>query len=310
MFEWCCRCQTADWRAHRKVCITPVDRKQRVVDLVMTQMKNAHALWDSTRVISLGAQAEADLLIIAFPLKEKVEIERLDMMARAFSRTAEYSKALEYFERLLALYDPVDERKEHTRAKICIADMDVVLKHFDKAKVRYKEVFSIGEDDGNFEFHSKSCLGLCRVEKEAGNKARALEFAEQALAAADLLLDIDYSKQRDQAQALVEIISLLDLESKKFDENLITRLHDLAKALDTKEPGGTSWCVKAAEIQWRRHWHMSRWIQCANACMKTMQLAQEDRFKQKPDVQKASEAALQAITELQGLGFIAMNPGR
>jgi hypothetical protein len=46
-------------------------------------MVDAHDRWDSTRVLSLGEKAESDLAIIDFPLKEKVEIELLEMMARA-----------------------------------------------------------------------------------------------------------------------------------------------------------------------------------------------------------------------------------
>jgi tetratricopeptide (TPR) repeat protein len=310
MFEWCCRCQTADWKKHKKICITPIDRKLRIQDLVLTQMVDAFDRWDSARVISLGAQAEADLLIIYFPLKEKVEGELLEMMARAFARTAQYSTSLEYFERLLLLFDPKEKYNEHTRTQIRIADMHVSLNQFDKAKVIYTNVHAIGERDGNFEFHSKSCLGLCRVEKEAGNKTRAIEFAHQALIAADLLLDGEYSKARDQAQAIIEIINFSDMKSEEFDETLLTRLDELTTAVDANEEGGSSLCVKSADLQWRRHWYMSRWLECANACAKVMRLANQSRFRQTQDVQSISVEANQIIETLYGLGLIAMNPER
>jgi tetratricopeptide (TPR) repeat protein len=282
----------------------------------------AHDTWDSKRVLSLGEQAEADLLIIDFPLKEKVKIEMFEMMARAWSRTAQYSKARDYFERLLALFDPVDKHKEHTRTQMRIADMCISVGDVEKAKVLYKQVYAIGERDGNFEYHSKACLGLSRIEKQepqGGDGSRtkrkkrlkkAMTLAKQALIAAELMLDRDYGKQRDAAQAIISIIDLSDITSVHFDETLITRLEEFTTAVDATEEGGSSLCVKAAEIQWRREWAMSRWSQCANACAKTMRLASQTRFKQNPDVQAVYAKAFQAVETLNGLGFITMNPER
>ena len=282
----------------------------------------AHDTWDSKRVLSLGEQAEADLLIIDFPLKEKVKIEMLEMMARAFSRTAQYSKSRDYFERLLALFDPVDKHKEHTRTQMRIADMCISVGDVEKAKVLYSQVYTVGERDGNFEFHSKACLGLSTIEKQepqGGDGSRtkrkkrlkkAMTLAKQALIAAELMLDGDYGKERDAAQAIISIIDLSDITSEHFDETLITRLEEFTTAVDATEEGGSSLCVKAAEIQWRREWAMSRWSQCANACAKTMRLASQTRFKQNPDVQAFYEKAFQAVETLNGLGFVTLNPER
>jgi tetratricopeptide (TPR) repeat protein len=282
----------------------------------------AHDTWDSKRVLSLGEQAEADLLIIDFPLKEKVKIEMFEMMARAWSRTAQYAKARDYFERLLALFDPVTKHKEHTRTQMRIADMCISVGDVEKAKVLYSQVYTVGERDGNFEFHSKACLGLSTIEKQepqGGDGSRtkrkkrlkkAMTLAKQALIAAELMLDRDYGKQRDAAQAIISIIDLSDITSVHFDETLITRLEEFTTAVDATEEGGSSLCVKAAEIQWRREWAMSRWSQCANACAKTMRLASQTRFKQNPDVKAVYEKAFQAVETLNGLGFITMNPER
>jgi hypothetical protein len=289
---------------------------------VLRDMVVAHDTWDSKRVLSLGEQAEADLLIIDFPLKEKVKIEMLEMMARAFSRTAQYSKSRDYFEQLLALFDPVAKHKEHTRTQMRIADMCISVGDVEKAKVLYSQVYTVGERDGNFEFHSKACLGLSRIEKQepqGGDGSRtkrkkrlkkAMTLAKQALIAAELMLDRDYGKQRDAAQAIISIIDLSDITSVHFDETLITRLEEFTTAVDATEEGGSSLCVKAAEIQWRREWAMSRWSQCANACAKTMRLASQTRFKQNPDVKAVYEKAFQAVETLNGLGFITMNPER
>jgi tetratricopeptide (TPR) repeat protein len=289
---------------------------------VLRDMVVAHDTWDSKRVLSLGEQAEADLLIIDFPLKEKVKIEMFEMMARAWSRTAQYAKARDYFERLLALFDPVAKHKEHTRTQMRIADMCISVGDVEKAKVLYSQVYTVGERDGNFEFHSKACLGLSTIEKQepqGGDGSRtkrkkrlkkAMTLAKQALIAAELMLDRDYGKQRDAAQAIISIIDLSDITSVHFDETLITRLEEFTTAVDATEEGGSSLCVKAAEIQWRREWAMSRWSQCANACAKTMRLASQTRFKQNPDVQAFYEKAFQAVETLNGLGFVTLNPER
>ena len=276
----------------------------------MTQMYAAHDSWDSTRVIELGAQAEADMLIIDFPLKDKVQIEMFEMMARAFSRTGQYSRACDYFENLLALFDPVEQFQQHTRTKMMIADMSFILGYVDKAKVLFEQVHAIGEQNGNFEFHSKSCLGLSKIEKKAGNETRALELARQALLAAELLLDGEYSKSRDAAQAILAIVDLSDITSESFDENLLVRLEELTTAVDSTENGGSSLVVKASELQWRRAFAMSRWATCGNLCAKTMRLAKQTRFQQNPDVQSVYGKALETIETLHGLGLIAMNPER
>jgi hypothetical protein len=139
---------------------------------------------------------------------------------------------------------------------------------------------------------------------------KAMTLAKQALIAAELMMDGDYGKERDAAQAIISIIDLSDITSVHFDETLITRLEEFTTAVDATEEGGSSLCVKAAEIQWRREWAMSRWSQCANACAKTMRLASQTRFKQNPDVQAFYEKAFQAVETLNGLGFITMNPER
>ena len=81
----------------------------------------------------------------------------------------------------------------------------------------------------------------------------------------------------------------------------------LTIAVDANEHGGSSLCVKAAELEWRRDFAMSRWSQCANACVKTMRLASQTRFKQNPDVQKVYKKALETIETLYELGFIEKN---
>ena len=273
----------------------------------MRQMVDAHDQWDSNRVLAVGAQAEADLLIIDFDLKKRVEIEMFEMMARAFSRSAQYSKSVEYFERLLKHYDPIEKYSAHTRTQIRIADLHIVMKHLDKAKVLYKQVYAVGERDGNFEFHSKACLGLSKIAKEAGNKTEALALAKQALVAAGLLLDGEYSKSRDQAQAIIAIIDYTDITSEEFDEGLLTRLDELATAVDATEEGGSSLCVKAVELEWRRHLSMGRWVECANACAKVMRLADQTRFKQIPDVQAIYVQANETVKYLYDLGLVEMN---
>ena len=271
-------------------------------------MVDSHDRWDSTRVLSLGEKAESDLAIIDFPLKKRVEIEMLEMMARAFSRQAQYSKARSYFEKLLSRFDPIEKHKEHTRTQLRIADMCIVLKDTGEAKVLYEEVFSKAERDGNFEYRSKACMGLSRVEREAGNKDDAMEFAKQALIAADLMLEGDYGKDRNAAEAIIAIVDLSDITSESFDENLLARLEVLTTAVDANEHGGSSLCVKAAELQCRREFAMSRFVECANACSKTMRLASQTRFKQNPDVQKVYKKALETIETLYGLGLIEKNP--
>jgi tetratricopeptide (TPR) repeat protein len=267
-------------------------------------MVDSHDRWDSTRVLSLGEQAEADLLIIDFPLKKKVEIEMLEMMARAFSRTAQYSKSRDYFERLLSLFDPVEKHREHTRTQLRIADMCIILRDTGEAKVLYEDVYKTGERSGNFEYHSKACLGLCRIEKDAGNKDDAMKFADQALIAADLMLEGDYGKDRNAAEAIIAILGFSDIKSESFDEYLLARLEVLTTAVDANEEGGSSLCVKAAELQWRRDFAMSRWSQCANSCSKTVRLASQTRFKQNPDVQAVCKKALETVELLYGLGLI------
>jgi tetratricopeptide (TPR) repeat protein len=259
----------------------------------------------------MGAEAEAELLLAEFDLKKRVEIEMFEMMARAFSRTAQYSKSLEYFERLLKLYDPiVEKRSEHTRTNMRIADMHVITGHVDKAKVIYKKVYAIGEMSGDFEFHSKSCLGLSKIEKEAGNKTEAMALAQQALLAAELLLNGEYSKSRDSAQAIIAIIDFSDITSESFDETLLVRLEELTTAVDKTEYGGSSLVVKSAELQCIRHFYQARWLECSNACVRVMQLAKEERFKQTPDIQSVYARAFQMIESLHGLGIVAINPER
>jgi len=271
-------------------------------------MPAAHAQWDSARVISLGAQAEADLLIIDFPLKEKIQIELLEMMARAFSRAGQYTQTRDYFKRLLSMFDPVLQFHEHTRTLIRTADIEMRLGHVDEAKVLYKQVFAIGENSGNFEYHSKSCLGLARIEHALGNKTAATSLAWQALDAAGLLLDKDYSKARDSAQAIISILDYSDIKSEEFDETLLEKLDLLVTTVDTTEDGGTSLVVKAAELQWRRAFAMSRWAECANACTKTMRLANQTRFKQNPDIQSVYASALQVMEDLHAFGLIQVKP--
>jgi len=271
-------------------------------------MVEAHDRWDSSHVISLGEKAESDLAIIDFPLKERIKIEMLEMMARAFSRKAQYSKARSYFERLLALFDPVDKHKEYTRTQLRIADMFIMLREAGEAKVLYEKVYESGERDGDFEYHSKACLGLCRIEKEAGHKDHAMELAKQALIAANLMLDGDYGKDRNSAQAIIAMVDLSDITSSNFDETLIARLETLTTAVDANEEGGSSLCVKAAEIKWRREFAMARFGTCANACVKTMSLASQTRFKQNPDVQIVYKRALQTVETLYSRGLIEWDP--
>ena len=134
-----------------------------------------------------------------------------------------------------------------------------------------------------------------------------MKFAEQALIAADLMLDGDYGKDRNAAQAIVAILEFSDITSENFDETLLARLEVLTTAVDANEHGGSSLCVKAAELEWRRDFAMSRWLQCANACVKTMRLASQTRFKQNPDVQAVHQKALETIELLYDLGFIEKN---
>jgi hypothetical protein len=232
----------------------------------------------------------------------------LEMMARAFSRTAQYSKSRIYFEQLLSLFDPIEKHKEYTRTQLRIADMCIILRDTGEAKVLYEKVYASGERDGNFEYHSKACLGLCRIEKEAGHKDDAMEFAKQALISANLMLDADYGKDRNAAEAIIAILGFSDIKSESFDEHLLARLEVLTTAVDANEEGGSSLCVKAAELQWRREFAMSRFVQCANACTKTMRLASQTRFQQNPDVQAVYKKSFQTLENLIGLGIIEKNP--
>ena len=294
------------------------DRVRRIVKLV-TVMTEATTQWDSQRVLSAGMEAEDALSItdckwfishIFSGSQRKIALEQmmLESMARAFSRTAEYSKAAEYFERLLKLRDPVVEPKYHTRTLMSIADMRQNLGELDKAKDIYEQVRSAGCEHGNFEFESKACMGLSLLQNRAGKKAEALALAKNALTAAGLMLDGDWSKSRDKAQAIIQIVHCSDIKSKDFNEELLKDLSKLSAAVEKTEEGGSTLLVKAAELQWARHFAMNRWPECGEACLEIMRLAGEPRFKEKADVQDVSKKASQTMDWLKQHGFITMNP--
>ena len=135
-----------------------------------------------------------------------------------------------------------------------------------------------------------------------------MKFAKQALIAANLMLDGDYGKDRNAAQAIIAIVDLSDITSENFDETLLAQLETLTTAVDANEEGGSSLCVKAAELQWRRDFAMSRWVECTHACSHTMRIANQTRFKQTPEVNAVYKRAFQTLKNLFGLGFIKKNP--
>ena len=62
------------------------------------------------------------------------------------------------------------------------------------------------------------------LEQKACKIPEAMALAEQALVAAELLLDSDFSKSLDQAQTIIVIVNCSDITSKDFDETLLKRL--------------------------------------------------------------------------------------
>jgi len=288
----CRRCQKNAWKGHKQFCTEQAAAK-RCVKAIAVTMVEAEARWDSRTVIEAGRAVEADLSALTIGTSAyDAELRRhhSERMGRAFSRQRDYKTAVRYYDKFIAICEHSPDSCKLLARGLCLkADIQVHLMDLDGAWLSYERVGKLGERDGLFEMYAKATLGLSNIACLRGDKQKGLELAREGRAAVLLLEDSDYAKARTKASAILAIISCSDVDAEDFDETLLERLTVLAVDIDADpREGGSTICVRAAELRGARH--LARWrVEEAVAAYKEIvEMAKEERFSQMSNVQQAS----------------------
>jgi tetratricopeptide (TPR) repeat protein len=277
--------------------MSPEARTARLVETVRIKMVAAQGRGDWQEVISLGRLAEKDLALVHDLDDVGVEAALLDMMGLASEKLRNDAEAVRYYERLAALFATHGLFMEQGRALMNLGQTRQNMGALVEAAAIYEKVRDIGVRGGYFAMESKSCQGLARLAILEGRKAEGLEFAQQALIAAGLMLDDEFGQQRNEADAVLTVINCSDLASPDFDEALIHRYAGLVRALEDQADSTDH--VNVQRVWAGRHAAMGRQREFADACREILALAAAPRMAQMVNVQ---QMAAKARARLHTLG--------
>jgi hypothetical protein len=274
--------------------MAPEARTARLIETVNIKMAAAHDRCDYQEVISLGRLVEEDFALIHDVGDWDVESSFLDAMVRAFSGLWNYVEAVAYSERLSLCCAAAGQSKAQGQALMNLGAMKLIgMGARVEAAACYEKVRDIGVRGGYFAMESKACEGLSRLANGQANgevrKAEALEFAKQALIAAELMQDDEFGKQLTEADAVLAVINSSDLAAPDCDEAPIHRFADLAR--DLRDQAGSMHLVIVQEVWVRRHKSMGRKRECADACREILALAAAPRMAQNRGVQQVATNA-------------------
>lgn len=130
-----------------------------------------------------------------------------------------------------------------------------------------------------------------------------MEFATQAVVAAQCMEDDEAGRQSAEANGVAAVIECSDLSAPDFDEALMHRYAFLSDAL--KDEADSIHHVLLQEVWVRRHVAMGRTRECADACREILALAATPRFAQLLTVQHISVRAAAKLLTLGEAGAIA-----
>jgi tetratricopeptide (TPR) repeat protein len=280
----------------------------RVLEDLTINMQEAQDQWDSVTVVRLGMRCMLDLQKCEFRdqnMNDKAEHALYEFMARAFGRQKKWGLAIEFFDRDIAVSDRIQNFPRKGRCLHSKAEMLMSMGRYDDAKSVYQAVYDIGEKGGYFELYGKASLGLSRVAQKSGDTRTAMELAEEARKAAGLFLDDQWGKNRLEAEAILAIIRLSDIQAAEFDDKLIEKALLLGAAVDadTRE-GGAMLTLQAMELQGQRQMFMGKLADSANTYAQLLVHAKQDRFRQMADVGAMSERVTQHLKMLVDIGVV------
>jgi hypothetical protein len=303
------RCQHADWKAHKKDCLTTTERLTRVRDAVLDIMPAAQERWDSRTVLKLGRRCMHDFTLARWgnpSVQDEVEIELYELMSRAYSRDGQFEESIDFAQREIVLCKKLGLWQRSGRGHSNIAGMLVGLHRYADARVSYETVHTIGEKCGSFELYAKSNLGLSKVAYREGNLVDAKRFAQESLTATGLYQPGQYGKSRDEANAILAIVACCNVESESFDGTLLDRLAVLGEEVDedTREGGGSFIGIRAAALLGRRHLAMGRIASGVAAYQRVVEIAKEQRFLGMAEVQNIATHANLALCNLALSGLL------
>ena len=304
-----CRCQVADWKAHKTDCLTTKERLTRVRDAVLDDMPAAQERWDSETVLKLGRRCMHDFTLARWgtqAVQDEVEMELYELMSRAYSRGRQFEESIDFAQRSILLCERLGLWQRSGRGHSNIADMQVGLQRYADARVSYETVHTLGEKSGSFELYAKSNLGLSKLSHREGSLVDAKRFAEESLTATALYQPNQYGKSRDEANAILAIVACCDVESESFDGTLLERLAVLGQEVDDdpREGGGSFIGIRAAGLLGRRHLAMGRIASGVAAYQRVVEIAKESRFSGMDEVQNLATHANLALCNLEFSGLL------
>ena len=296
----CGRCQKADWRQHKQTCVETISNEARTARLVdsVSSMYAKRDGGDFAGVVALGKQAEKDLALVRDLDDLGVKKSILDLMGLAFSRLPDFPEAVRYYKRLAAYAETLGLFTQQGDALMNIGRVNMNMGNTAEAYSMYEKARDIGVRGGYFSLESSSCEGLSGLARREERTAEALEFAQQAVIAAECMQDDEHGKQTSGAAGVLAVIMCSDIVSPLFDEALIHRYGDLARVLEGKCNSEDH--VKVHELWAMRHLAMDRTRECLDECREIVALAANPRLAQMIDVQQMAEHAVEMIQMLGG----------
>ena len=298
------------WKAaHKKDCLSSHQRCTRARDAILDEMPAAQERWDSQTVIKLGRRCLHDFTLARWKsdeLQDEAEIELYELMARACSREREFEESIDFSKKEIAICERLGLFEHIGRAEFNVAGMQRALGRYEEARISYQKVHAFGEGSGSFELYAKSCLGLSELARLDGELVEARRLAEESLTATGLYQAGQYGKSRDEANALLAIVSYCDIESEGFDETRLDRLTVLGREVDEdpREGGGSFIGIRTAGLLGRRHLAMGRILQGAVAYKRVVETAKQHRFLKNTEVQNLAMCAKATLCDLQFSGLL------
>ena len=251
-----------------------------------------------TQVVSLGLEVwmEEDVALIRGLDHQQLEVGWLDMMSIALASMGQITEAIPYFERLVDVWgDMCDYR---TQALVLIN----LGKAIDTAALEcthgrsvdiFEKVRTTGTHAGWFDIESNACEGLSSLALQAARPVEAMEFAQQAVVAADLMLEDDFASHHTRANALKTVLRCCDLTSANFDEHILEKYR-----LTAEQIWGEYDSMHLVDVYgtWvTRHFHMGRTVECEEAYAKVLQLAAFPKMQQNNSVARIVKNATETM---------------
>jgi len=259
----------------------PKTRIARLTSTVLDLMDAAQSAGHFKKVVALGGQVEADLPLIHGMDWQCVEHNWLELMSFAFASMGQLEVAFPYFERLVDMSDAVHEFRAQAVTLVNLGKASIMAKIESKhgtAEQMFEKVRNIGIAGGWLDLESNACEGLSSLALTDGRAMEAMELAQQACVAADLMLDADFGSDHTRANAAQSVLKCSDLTSPRFDENILKHYQVAAEKIF-----GEFDSIHLVDVhdKWAlRHYAMLRKWECEEACYEVLKLAASPRMQQ------------------------------